>query len=69
MTQQKKSIPNPNKISHTEQSFISLEDTSENILEEINSKDQSSLFSFSSIKRIFSWASFSFAASSIHLLL
>ena len=40
MTQQKKSIPNPNKISHTEQSFISLEDTSENILEEINSKDK-----------------------------
>jgi len=40
MTQQKRSIPNPNKISYTEQSFISLEDTSANIVEEINSKDK-----------------------------
>ena len=40
MTQQKRSIPNPNKISHTEQSFIGSEEISVNRVEEINSKDK-----------------------------
>ena len=38
MTQHKKSIPNPNKISHTEQNFISKEEMLINLPEEKCSK-------------------------------
>lgn len=40
MTQQKRSIPNPNKISHTEQNFISKEENLITLAEESNSRDK-----------------------------
>ena len=40
MTQQKRSIPNPNKISHTEQNFISKEEKLITLAEESNSRDK-----------------------------
>lgn len=40
MTQQKRSIPNPNKISHTEQNFISKEEKLLTLAEEGNLRDK-----------------------------
>ena len=40
MTQQKRSIPNPNKISHTERNFISKEEKLITSAEDNNSKDK-----------------------------